>query len=222
MKNKITFIIISLLTVISMLIISIGLASANTLVGGTIYDTTPDNPVSGAEITVQCDAFYLDTISLSDGTYAVVFNKETCSSINAYAKDESYSAMKLSVYIKDDTNEEEGDIGRPSGSGKIYLCGNGICDSGETPNTCLRDCPLEPESIQPQSIQEGESSGQPEVITLEQNSDVSGNAPITGAVTGTSERSYTLFIIIISLLLVTIVFFILKYLVKKEDISEYS
>jgi len=226
MKNTNKLIITSLISLFAIILVGLNFVSANTLVGGTIYDGSPDNPVSGAEITVQCDSLYLDTTSLSDGTYAVVFDKESCSIINSEAKDESYSTMKLTVYIQDDTDEEEDNSDKPStGSTKrtnsVYLCGNGICNTGESSNTCLRDCPLPEETIQPLSVSENNTQ-EKEIITLEQNSDVSGNPGVTGAVTGTNDKSNTWAIVTIGLLLLVMIFFIIRQLHKNTDVSSFE
>lgn len=220
MKNTSQFIALSLTTVLALVILSIGFASANTLVGGTIYDGSLGNPVSGVNIIVHCDSMTpLSTTSLGDGTYAVVFDTESCSYINATA--EGYESMQITVNIQDDTDEEE-DSSKHSSSGSlkrtysVYLCGNGLCDSGETSNTCLRDCPLPEEKIQPSLVSENNTK---EIITLEQEPNNSVNPGITGAVTGTNKRSNTWAIVAIGLLLIVVIFFIIKQLHKKADIT---
>ena len=69
---------LSLLVLSVVFVLSIGLISANTLVGGKIYNSDFSEVISGADVSVQCGETILNTLSLNDGSYAVVFNTESC------------------------------------------------------------------------------------------------------------------------------------------------
>jgi len=233
MRKTSAFIFISLVTVLLMLILSINFASANTLVGGTIYDSNYNHPIKEANIVVWCGSDDLYTNSSSDGTYAVIFDTESCdissnvkvtsskdnlygevtSIINNSTKEgEEFAIANINMKVKESTTTSSG---RQQSSGRVYLCGNGLCDSGETSNTCIRDCPLKYELLSYQNASETPS----ELITLEQNTDASENTGITGAVTGGTGKTKPIGIIIISLLLLVIIFFVIKKLYKKQDLA---
>jgi hypothetical protein len=182
------------------LILATSFASANTLVGGKIYDSDYSDVIGGANVSVQCGSEILDTASLSDGTYAVVFsNTGSCyasSKVKVIAFKGDLSGG-IEAIINNSTEEGEGEeffavpninLKAPStptipttptsgggGGGitrRIYLCGNGICNSGETSQTCLKDCPIVIEEI-------SENETSTELINLSSNtentSSVDGN-----------------------------------------------
>jgi hypothetical protein len=70
-----------------MIVIVAGIASASTIIGGTVINGFSE-PIDGASVTVSCDGFNLTTTSLSDGTYSVEYSSDDCppeSDIMAYA-----------------------------------------------------------------------------------------------------------------------------------------
>lgn len=127
------------------IIVSLGFISANTLVAGKICENPGCAvPISGASIHVQCDADYLNTLSLSDGAYAVVFGVDSCAVVNVSSSTHPSppnDIMKLVMYIQNGGSSSGGNNGGGGGSSShYYQCGNGICDSGETTGTCPLDC----------------------------------------------------------------------------------
>lgn len=138
-----------------------GIASANTLVAGKIYDNNYNNFISGADVAVICNSSILNTASIDDGTYAVIF--ESCGegdSIRVSASKGGLTGESDGIIIKNE-NQTESDyisvvnliIKQPaqtnnngnSGGGNYnyYRCGNNVCDTGETINTCPDDCDLD-------------------------------------------------------------------------------
>ncbi len=195
---------------IGIFLLSISITSANVLVGGTVYNGSPNNPVSGAEIIVFCDSESLETTSLKDGTYAVVFDRDTiCSYVNSIEKNGMNNTTKITVYIEDDTTTNPGS-GKKT-SGKIYQCGNGICDSGESSDTCLRDCPIQRVETNENNPQNQGNEQEMETINLE-NQNSGQNSGITGAVIGEGKSgSGKIFLIVLGILLgLGILFFILS------------
>lgn len=147
------------------LILFLGLASAQTLIIGKVYNTNYGTQQSGANVRVNCEhsgsSFFLDTNSISDGTYAVVFDSATqinctlgdivkiSSSSGSYSGEESGTILAcptpedckaiINVLLKQLISAPSGGGGGGT-SGRYYLCGNKICDSGETVNNCAQDC----------------------------------------------------------------------------------
>jgi hypothetical protein len=61
-------------------IMSISVVSAQTLVTGKVYNSDSSNVISGAEVTAQCGSSELrSSVSKADGTYAILFLKDVCS-----------------------------------------------------------------------------------------------------------------------------------------------
>ena len=72
-----------ILAVLIFTVLALSLVSAKTIIAGKTYDMTKDpiETVSGAEVYVACDhsgtIYVKNTISLSDGTYALTFCEKT-------------------------------------------------------------------------------------------------------------------------------------------------
>jgi hypothetical protein len=191
-----------------------GIVGANTLVGGKIYNSDYSGVIEGADIVITCGVDVLDTTSLSDGTYAVIFDSESCynsnsvsiiaskdslsgqgnSIINSSPEGEFVSVANVNIRLKSTTPTTRH-------SRNTYLCGNGRCDSGETSKTCSRDCPLTTgeeniidlinlSEIENTTNSESSNSENENLLEIsnssEENKDTS--SPITGAVTGTSKK----------------------------------
>ncbi len=131
------------------LIFSLGIISANILIAGKIYNSDYSNIIGGALVTVECDTENpLSTTSLDDGIFAVIFEVEFCTLINITTNSNIYKITDIKQSIPSDvpqtTTTSSG--GGGGGSSRYYLCGNEKCDSGETSQTCLKDCPIVPEN----------------------------------------------------------------------------
>ncbi len=118
-KHKLFVVSILLLAIISM-----GFASANTLVAGKICENPGCAvPISGASIQVQCDSSYLNTLSLSDGAYAVVFGVDSCTVVNVSSSTHPSppkDIMKLVMYIANGGSSSGGNNGGGSGGSNNY------------------------------------------------------------------------------------------------------
>lgn len=143
------------------MITGLGLASANTVVGGKIYNSDFSEIIEGAEVTVTCGSEVKSTESIADGTYAIAFNSETCyldSEVEVSAYKGELSNEGTGVVYESEENEGEfvsvinlnlkeessGSSGSKQKSGTWFKCGNTVCESGEDYSTCPIDCP-EPE-----------------------------------------------------------------------------
>src|SRR3989338_3057110 len=83
MTKKLSILCFSVLMIFVVLSTALaGLAGAQTLVAGKIYNSDYSSVVSGASVLVTCTStagsFDLSTTSLDDGTYAVRFNESEC------------------------------------------------------------------------------------------------------------------------------------------------
>ncbi|GEM_PF-6415429 len=176
-------------------ILTLGIASAQTLVAGKVYNSDYSNVIDGVSVTAQCAGNKLTTVSLNDGTYAVRFDNSQCTlgnGVSVYASKGSLSGSESGVVIEcaGDCSDEystiinmaikntgSGSSGGSSGGGgsvRVYICGNGKCDSGETAITCARDCAVTNNT----NITSNENN-QTEPINLEGNNTISFG--ITGA-----------------------------------------
>ena len=197
MINKKIFAILSILV-----ILSIGMISAKILVAGKLYNSDYSDTIADADITVWCDSNYLTTTSLADGTYAVVFSVDNCGVVNVTSDANNSNIMKVVMELpneQEDDDDSSGSSGSSGGSyGGFYLCGNGVCDSGETANTCPEDC----------SVVEDEEEDFEELIQKLDipEKDQSGFSKITGAVTGVlgSTKGIVMIVFIFGLMVIAI------------------
>lgn len=227
-----------------LMIFSFALANANTLVGGKIYNSDFSDVIEGADVSVQCGLDVLDSVSLIDGTYAVTFDTDSCynsdsvevtaSKGNLHGKETSIinnstegegefvAVANVNIKSKEDTGSTTTTSSGGGGSGRYYMCGNGICDSGETSQTCLMDCPL---------TDEEENESQSGLLDLSSNSGNSGDSlpsegnqnsgnplnllGLTGAVTGVFGEKTNFIFIILGLVLLLILAIIVIALVRK-------
>ena len=203
---------------LNILILNAGFASANTLVGGTIYNSDYSEVIGFAHISVQCGSDTHTTDSLNDGTYAIVFDTESCdasynvkvisSKDNLYGEEtslinnsteegkESIAIANINMKTKATTGPTTSG-GKSSGGGGFYMCGNGKCDSGETASTCAEDCAVK----LTYSDEDNENSGLIELGVSESEKDQNA---ITGAVIGESGKgkSYLVILIVVIALIV--------------------
>lgn len=214
----------------------INIASAQTLVAGKIYDADYSSNIAGAEITVTCDGSILNTISIHDGTYAVRFEVSECvegSTATATASNSGfYSKTSSGVVTKCDSgdcgeeyftiinlgldsitpNTESTSSSGGGGGGRFYLCGNGICDTGENIDNCDRDCT--PNEMIDLKFETGEGSEDLETNSEEnqeptqEQTQQTGLSKITGAIIGTLEdtglKIFAIFSIILIILLIIV------------------
>jgi hypothetical protein len=144
-----------------LVIMSLSLASSQTLIAGKIYNSGFSSTISGADVSVTCNSQSLHTNTLGDGTYAVRFEETECIDGDSVSVSASKSGFQgktgngiVSKCEGDDCSDNYviiinlGMKTQTSGSGsgegrswgKYYMCGNGKCDSGESINTCPADC----------------------------------------------------------------------------------
>jgi len=213
------------------LVLITGFASANTVVSGKIYNSDFSDVIEGADVSVKCGLETLNTESLSDGAYAVIFDEEDC----PLDSEVQVSASKGDLSNEDSSNiseseEEEGELvavvnlnlkGASSGgssggtkhSGTWFKCGNTVCDSGETYQTCAKDCPQPVEevnetvtSVSGSDSEDSEEHGTQEAKESQTTTVQTSSLGITGAVVGndnSGERSRLLVITLgITLLLI--------------------
>lgn len=208
----------------------LGIASANTFVIGKIYDTNFNTPVSGASVDVTCQGNTKTTTSLADGAYGIGFELSECaneSSVSITAtrdnlygsnggqidnsNETDYFTVKNIVMTVQSSPPPTG--GGGGGGGTFYLCGNGVCDSGETPSLCPKDCKV-PENITQETSEKNESEGTGMSISPgTEEEEKSFLSKITGAVIG--GGSGKILIPIIFLILVGIVYVII-YMRRKK------
>ncbi len=213
MKSKLFVFII-----LGLMISLIGFSEAKILVAGKIYEPDHITPIANASINVQCDSNYLNTISLGDGTYAVVFDVNSCIVNVTSSTHPSPPNIIMKVVINLPNEELPGDDedssgggggggGSGGGGGRFYLCGNGICDSGESIKTCPKDCNKTIELMtgleEPNTEKETPENEQPNFLSK-----------LTGAVIGVFETT-NFFIVIISLIVVVVVVIITISLKKR-------
>ncbi len=190
-----------------LVILSVGFANANTIIVGKIYNSDFSSTLGNANVHVKCGSDYLDTTSLSDGTYAVRFSESGCngnSTAEVTANKAGFAEKKESgIAVKCEGSDCEenyisvinlglstasnsgGSNGGSSGgsSNHYYLCGNGICDSGETAGTCSQDCSTLLETVSFSSSNTKENKKEEPILNIQEQEEAS---PLTGAVTGMS------------------------------------
>ena len=228
-----------------MLILSIGFISANTLVTGVTYNEDFSDTISDVSLTIECDSVSLDTNSgngtyLEDGTYAIIFETNcsldsivkvtgTKGTLSGYAEGTVHNCTE-SDCIADFITIVNPNLAEPptttttttssssGGSSRsyYYYCGNGICDSGETANTCAKDCAVENNltNLLAPLNEDNEEQENPEENSEDINSD--NQRGITGAVIGTVTSKGGIITIIALVVLVAGFFTIKKLRVKKH------
>ncbi|MBS3077500.1 hypothetical protein J4233_04475 [Candidatus Pacearchaeota archaeon] len=209
-------------------VLSLNLANAQALVAGKVYNADFSDILSGVNVKVVCNnAEPSNTITLGDGTYAVRFEETECNesdSVSVVASKSGFQDKSGSGTISrcEGTDCEEpyvtiinlgmktqtsngGNTGGGS-SGRHYLCGNGKCDSGESVNTCPKDCKtielLTQTTNTTANADDEETTGTqatrteiPEE-TLSETTNASSFPGITGAVIGTLGAAGTFLIIV--------------------------
>jgi len=184
------------------------IASAQTFIVGKTYNSDFSSLIDGVELIVTCGTNVLTTTSLDDGTYAVGFEVEECNGEDAVSisatkgsltgsntgvlqiDEESfdyYSVVNMQMTEPTPTPPSSSSGGGSSsgGSYRYFRCGNGKCDTGESANTCPKDCALD---VEPLSTGLTEDNNVEEDIDLsglesESSPEVSGSG-ITGAFAG--------------------------------------
>lgn len=223
MNKAIGFIILSLV-----LVLTLNVASANTIVTGTIYNEHATDEISNATVTVTCGDT-IPYISEEDGTYAVSFNESVCplgSEAKVVATKDGYSSAENNAYVYNISNSTDffsvinlkliqnpTPTSSPSGSkGKYYRCGNGICDSGETYSTCSKDCTIEPvETVNLTALSTNITNPTQNETAPEETSN-----GITGAVIGALSTGLSYWIIVILVVLVIGFFVVRRILAHKK------
>ncbi|KHO53811.1 MAG: hypothetical protein QT05_C0001G0033 [archaeon GW2011_AR13] len=197
-----------------MLILSIGFISANILIAGTVYDGKPNLIKSGVLVNITCDSDILQTTSLSDGAYAVVFDTDSCTSVLVESE---YDVTEIIMEVEDDSPQTTTTTSSGGGSGssrssnlRYYFCGNGVCDTGETFSTCPKDCTIIELSTDLTNLED--SSGDEEIKeTIEETENPSKtSSPITGAVIGTIKGHKFSFVFLAVILITGIGLIIFK------------
>jgi hypothetical protein len=231
MANIIGFIIFSIASIILCLTLMDASVSANTLVGGKIYNSDFSKVVEGAYVTVQCGIQELDTMSLNDGAYAVIFDSDSCHLDSKFSVSASKGSLSNegSSYIYE-SEEDQGELvgvvnlnlkGGETGGGKTsttkrgtwFMCGNTVCDSGESFQTCPADCPenlgegeeltgINTDSISANAADQETGEAQENATSDEKIN----NSGITGAVIGEgSEKEVNLTALLAGLVLLLII-----------------
>ena len=201
--------------------------SAKTLVSGITYNSNFGATLADASVKVECaGGLTKNTVSLNGGIYGVAFDADECSktsTIKVSASkgnlagnaqggivacngcDEAYLSIVNVVLTEQpqppaEDEEDEDDDGR---GGYFYLCGNGLCDSGENNNLCPQDCKLIENEAQKTSLSTG--SSEPE------QGEEGGNAGITGAAIGGGAAGMIIPIIfILAIILISVIIFVIR------------
>jgi hypothetical protein len=177
-----------------MLLVFSGVATAKTLVAGTVYASSPDAPLSGVQVNVQCGSTSSSTTSLSDGAYALFF-EENCNSVNITTDPVAEFTKILLNFPDDSASESIQQAINEYSYGGYKVCGNGKCESWETSEKCPEDCLIqEPEEEIENEVEEEE---------LPVPEDQNAFQRITGAVTGTIGTTGGIVILAIIVFLAT-------------------
>lgn len=183
------------LGLLMILLVFAGAATAKTLVAGTVYGSSPEAPLSGVQVNVQCGSTSSSTTSLSDGAYAVFF-EENCNSVSITTNPVAHFT-KILLNLPDDSTPEQIQhaINEYSYGSFVRLCGNGKCESWENAEECPDDCLIqEPEEEIENEVEEEE---------LPAPEDQNAFQRITGAVTGTIGTTGGIVILAIIVFLAT-------------------
>lgn len=148
-----------------LILLGMSIISAQTLITGKVYNSNY-NFVSEAAVKIYCThngtTYDKDTVTLSDGTFAVKFDYDTCFSGDYLRIASTKASMSgedtgnvlpcteecvgiVNIVIKQpgqSTTQSNGGGGGGGSSSSLgyYLCGNGKCESGESVKLCPKDC----------------------------------------------------------------------------------
>ncbi|GBE20475.1 hypothetical protein BMS3Abin17_01216 [archaeon BMS3Abin17] len=161
-KAKQLTIIISVLIVVSL----IGIASAQTFIIGKTYNSDFTGIIEGVDLIVTCGGNTLATTSLNDGTYAVGFEVSACNDTDAVSvsadkgslsgsntgtlkiDNESFDYFAVvNIKMSEVSSPPSSSGGSHGNTWYYYNCGNNVCDTGESINTCPEDCDLDFEAL---------------------------------------------------------------------------
>jgi hypothetical protein len=154
--------IYSILFSLAFILLTLNLADAQTLVAGKIYNSDFSEMISDSTVTVTCNSNSLYTVSLNDGTYAIRYETSLCGlgdSVSVVSTKGELRSSDSGVIERCDGSECPDEyvviinLGLKApvqattethshGHSFFYYCGNGKCDSGETVNTCPKDCKI--------------------------------------------------------------------------------
>ncbi len=215
------------------LVLSLTYVSAETVVSGKIYNSDFSEVIGGATVSVECGSSTETSTSENDGTYAVSFNSEICPlesevSVSASKGDllgeessdiEESDEGELVTVINVNLKEEEEETTTSSSSsrrssGGWLKCGNRVCESSETYESCPADCPL---PVKEEPI---------ELITLEEtkpevtNTQEKTNPGITGAVVGDDIGNKTTLPITLGAVILLLIVGILGIVVARSTESK--
>jgi hypothetical protein len=229
---------ISILMVLSLVLtLNIGfcLSSAETItvVAGKIYDSSFKDAVSDASVSVTCshngNSATLTTNSLSGGSFVVGFELSQCQkgdSVDITATKEGYTDLQIAdVTIQINAKDQETTPVSSGGSSKkysktntttinnYYLCGNGICDSGESNVTCPQDCIEDVVEIPTITMNSSKVNNE---NSNETNTPENNNPGITGAVIGGGIKNY---IVPMGFVLIVLFLGISAFLVRRKRLG---
>ncbi len=144
----------------------VGLVNAAIIVSGKTYDPKVylGNEVSDVYVLATCyssSTLSKYTNSVAGGSYGIGFNSTECSSTDrltiSFSKGTRYGTLfdyiintksinvltdsfVIENLVLDQTQTTPSGGSHGGGSTRYYQCGNGLCDSGESTETCPQDC----------------------------------------------------------------------------------
>jgi len=218
-------------------LLCISFASAQAVVAGTVYNSDFSDTIEGADMTITCSGSLLTTNSITNGVYGVKFDTGICNLgdnvdvvlsngylgsasgtlVNWPTVDPLISYLVIinvnGLVVSPEPRSGGGGNYRPT---NYYLCGNGVCDSGETISTCPEDCILNLVNLGTDLNNEDEE--EPVDTNLEEPEETQGFfSRITGAVVGAVKSTIGMVIIIFILVLAGMVILVRR--IKYSKIS---